>query len=161
MLALCLDPGTEKSGIVLYDGISVILSQSDYQNEALLNFSPPTTIDVVVIEKIVSYGMAVGQTTLDTCVWIGRFIERFGPDKTVLISRKDVKLQLCNSLRAKDANVRQAVMDKFPATGGGKTPVVGTIKQPGPLYGVSGHAWSALALGITYFETLQSCENCR
>lgn len=91
-------------------------------------------------------------TTFETCVWIGRFIERFKREHK-FIYRKDVKLNLCNSMRAKDANVRQALLDRFEPTGGGKTPQIGTKKQPGPLFGMSSHQWSALAVGITYMET--------
>jgi hypothetical protein len=57
---------------------------------------------------------------------------------------------LCNSMRAKDANIRRRVLDIFPATGGGKTPQIGTKGHPGPLYGVTSHAISALALGLTF-----------
>jgi hypothetical protein len=41
-------------------------------------------------------------------------------------------------MRAKDANIRQALIDKLGA--------VGTKKAPGPLYGISGHLWAALAV---------------
>lgn len=107
--------------------------------------------DDLAIEMIASYGMPVGQEVFETCVWIGRFIEAFGCGKFVY--RKDVKLHLCQSPRAKDANVRQAIIDLFPATGGGKTPQIGTKKQPGPLYGVSSHVWSALGVALTYAES--------
>jgi len=106
----------------------------------------------LAIEMIASYGMAVGASTFETCVWIGRFIERFSGDYKY-IYRKDVKINLCNSMKAKDANVRQALLDRFEPTGGGKCPQVGTKKQPGPLFGISSHMWSALAVGITYLET--------
>jgi hypothetical protein len=51
--------------------------------------------------------------------------------------------------RAKDPNIRQALLDIFPGTGGGATPQIGTKAKPGPLYGVTSHAWSALAVAIT------------
>ena len=112
------------------------------------------TPDYLVIEKIVSYGQAIGQSTIDTIQWIGRFIQQFlahwrCPHGARLIYRKDVKEYLCRSLRAKDAHIRQAIIDRYPATGGGKTPQIGTKKDPGPLYGIKSHLWSALAVGLT------------
>ena len=64
------------------------------------------------------------------------------------IYRMDVKMYLCNNTRAKDGNIRQAIIDRYPANGGGKTPQIGTKKHPGPLYGVSKDVWSALAVAI-------------
>lgn len=157
MKALCIDPGTEKSGIVEWDGENVSNVDSEINNNYLLtelyDAGGSGCVDIVIIEMISSYGMAVGKTTFETCIWIGRFMEAFGPYSTKLVYRRDVKMHLCNSMRAKDKNIRQAVFDRFPATGGGKTPQIGTKKQPGPLYGVTSHAMSSLALGITYFET--------
>ena len=66
-----------------------------------------------------------------------------------LVYREDVKLHLCGSPRAKDANIRQALIDRW----GGKAEAVGTVKKPGPLYGVKSHAWSALAVAVTALET--------
>ena len=108
--------------------------------------------NIIVIEKVESYGMAVGADVFDTCVEIGRFIQAAEghPGRVHLIGRKAVKLALCNSMRAKATHLRQAIIDRYPATGGGKTPQVGTKKLPGPLYGVKSHAWSALALGLAW-----------
>ena len=74
------------------------------------------------------------------------------------VYRKDVKMHLCGSMRAKDTNIRQAIIDRYPASGGGKCPQIGTKKEPGPLYGVSKDIWSALAVAITYSETKGSGE---
>ena len=57
-------------------------------------------------------------------------------------------MRLCNSMRAKDANVRQAILDRF----GGKAAAIGRKRQPGPLYGIAGDLWAALAVGITWWE---------
>jgi hypothetical protein len=100
--------------------------------------------------------MPVGREVFETCVWIGRFIQVWhDPDAVKLVYRKDVKLHLCGTTKAKDPNVRQALLDLFPRTGGGKTPQIGVQKQPGPLFGVSTHAWPALGVAITVAHRMQ------
>lgn len=104
--------------------------------------------NTLAIEMIACYGMPVGAETFETCLWIGRFWEA-AHTEPVLVYRKDVKMHLCNSVRAKDANIRQALLDQFPKIGGGKIPQIGTKKEPGPLYGVTSHVWAALAVAVT------------
>ncbi len=87
-------------------------------------------------------GIAVGDLV------IGRIEQAAGNVDRVF--RREVKLALCNSMQAKDANVRRALLDMYPATGGGKTPQVGTKGKPGPLYGVKSHAWAALGVGVAW-----------
>ena len=50
-------------------------------------------------------------------------------------------------MRAKDANVRAALIDRF---GPSKRKAIGLKATPGPLYGVHSHMWSALAVAVTY-----------
>jgi len=159
MKLLAIDPGTESSGFVIIDtdDMSVTSSDSSISNNALLDWVIGYDVDHMAVEMIASYGMSVGKTTFETCVWIGRFIQRWlssnGETDYTLVYRKDVKLTLCQSMRAKDANIRQELLDRYPATGGGKTPQVGTKKDPGPLFGVSSHSWSALAVAHTWVDT--------
>ena len=148
---ICIDPGTNESGVVIFDGKSIIDKWSAYNNTELIEWlRSEEDLRLMAIEGVASYGMAVGKTTFETVEWIGRFREAFGFSKTTKIFRKDVKLFLCGSLRAKDANVRQRILDIFPANGGGKIPQIGTKKYQGDLYGVTSHAMSALAIGLTY-----------
>lgn len=65
------------------------------------------------------------------------------------MTRRAVKLHLCGSMRAKDGNIRQALVDRF----GGQAQAVGTKKAPGPLFGLSSHRWSALAVAVTWWDT--------
>ncbi|MBV8782506.1 MAG: hypothetical protein JO353_14005, partial [Phycisphaerae bacterium] len=51
--------------------------------------------------------------------------------------------------RAKDGNIRQALIDRFGPT---KERAIGKKKSPGPLYGMSGDCWSALAVAVTYAD---------
>ena len=153
---LCIDPGTTHSGVVEFDGLNVKPISSAYANDELIvllrRIGPNGNghVEHMAIEMVASYGMAVGESTFETVRWVGRLQEAFSEVNTTLVYRKDVKMFLCHSMRAKDANIRQAILDAFPATGGGKTPQIGTKSQPGPLYGVTSHSMSALSIGIYY-----------
>jgi hypothetical protein len=83
-------------------------------------------------------------------VWIGRFVQVFGSEKSHPVFRKDVKMHLCGTTKAKDGNIRQAIIDMYDGSGGGKIKQIGTKAQPGPLYGVSTHIWPAIGVGMTF-----------
>ena len=156
MYVLAIDPGDVESGWLLFD--RNIETPKDFgieTNEKLLlrikNFKAKSTTRLAV-EMVASYGMPVGKSVFDTCVWIGRFIEAWGCTNYTQVYRLDVKMHLCQDSRAKDGNIRQAIIDRYPASGGGKIPQIGTKKQPGLLYGVKKDVWSALAVAITVSE---------
>jgi hypothetical protein len=144
---LAIDPGTVKSGwCILNDGRVDDSGVSCNEDVLKAVYAWPHAL---AIEMIASYGMSVGREVFETCVWIGRYQQAYQYPATVkLVYRRDVKLHLCGTSKAKDTNIRQAILDLYPRTGGGKTPQIGTSKLPGPLYGVSSHAWSALAVAI-------------
>lgn len=102
-------------------------------------------IESVAIETIASYGMAVGAEVFETCIWVGRYVELCADLPTRLVYRKEVKMHLCQSMKAKDANIRAAIIDKLGPRG--------TKRQPGPTFGISGDVWSALAVAIVARET--------
>lgn len=144
MNILAIDPGTTQSGfIVMHDGKIVWSGVKD--NADMLQFCAAHEGEVA-IEMIASYGMAVGREVFETCVWIGRFKQAARrPEAVKLVYRKDVKLHLCGTSKAKDPNVRQALIDKF----GGDSSAIGKKANPGPLYGVKSHAWPALGVAVT------------
>lgn len=80
--------------------------------------------DKVIIEMIASYGMPVGKEVFETCVWIGTFKEiALNQDiETEYIYRKDEKMNICHSMKAKDSNIRQALIDRFGVVGIKKAP---------------------------------------
>lgn len=152
MNVLAIDPGNEQSAIVAYDGKTVEPMGIMPNEDILIWMGAVRLTDVLAIEMIESFGMAVGKEVFETVFWTGRFCEAF-PGRFERVYRKEVKLHLCQSLRAKDGNIRQALIDRFPATGGGKTPQIGTKSDPGPLYGMKSHMWSALAVAVTWWDT--------
>lgn len=150
-LVIAIDPGNEQSAwCVLLNGKPQAFDKQpnlDVLARCRRDWSPLDSGDVLAIEMIASYGMAVGREVFETCVWIGRFAEAWERRGGTVhfVYRKDVKLFHCENTRANDSNIRAALIDRY---GPGKDIAVGTKRQPGPLYGVKGDAWAALAVGL-------------
>lgn len=146
---IALDPGNEQTAYVLVDHGGNIIGQGIVPNDQIVALFSNRRVRgaVLAIEMIASYGMPVGREVFETCVWIGRFIESWGGSHA-LVYRRDVKHHLCNSAKAKDANVRQALLDRW----GGKAAAIGSKKTPGPLYGFSADMWAALAVATTWWD---------
>lgn len=110
-------------------------------------------VDEVAIEMIESYGMSVGKEVFMTCVWIGRFYEsaKADRDRVLLVPRKMVKINLCNSHKAKDPNIRQALIDRFG--------LPGTKKNPGLMYPLHGDMYAAFAVAVTAWDEIGNIKN--
>ena len=162
-LILALDPGTEKTAYVVLDIMnSGIVTHGIEANEFIVDFVRHyehfngVGVTNFAIEQVRSYGMAIGATTLDTVEWSGRFIQAFltpqgrKDDQVMRIPRLDIKVHLCRSARAKDGNIRQALIDRIGPQG--------TKKAPGPTYGIGTHLWAALAVAVTAYDRLEAGE---
>jgi hypothetical protein len=145
-IVIGVDPGTEKSAFATFNGKDV-LAFGIVENNALRHHAMWEHQNVFC-EMIASYGMAVGASTFETVYWIGRFVElaAISGGNVTRVFRKDIKLHLCNSPRAKDANVRQALIDRIGPQG--------TKKNQGPTYGIKSHEWAALAVAVYGWDTI-------
>lgn len=149
MTILAIDPGPLLCGWVVLDGQHVMSSGVDCTATVLM-FVRSSRCDWLAVEKFEARGMAMGQESIDTMVMAGRLQQAWrDPEAVRMVYRRTVKLHVCGSAKAKDANIRQALIDMWPAGGGGKVPQIGTKRDPGPLYGISSHAWAALAVAVT------------
>jgi hypothetical protein len=152
---VAIDPGNKNSALVIYNcetkkPIFAIKCDNTTMLAVIANKSNEYPGAELVIEMVASYGMPVGRSIFDTCIWIGKFLASSTWDKYRLIVRKDVKMHLCATNRATDANIRQALIDRY----GGTAPIaVGNKKNPGVLYQFSNDERAALALAITAAET--------
>ena len=156
-MILAIDPGNVESAYVYIDFDTYRpVEFGKVPNEELLTELKAGfygTVSTVVIEMIQSYGMPVGATVFDTCIWIGRFeeaVEENWEAKVRFIKRGDVKKNICHATAAKDSYVIQALIDRFaPDTPNrGK----GYKKDPGFFYGFRADIWQAYALGVTYID---------
>lgn len=153
-MILAIDPGNIESAFVIVENdLSKVIEKDKVDNDLLLNLiafwsnNEEYKIDYVAIEGIQSYGMAVGKSVFETCYYIGRLIESTKRDlmrNPVMIYRMEEKMCLCHSTKAKDSNIRQALIDRFGE--------VGTKKNQGYFYGFKKDIWSAMAVAVTYYE---------
>ena len=178
MRVIGLDPGFIESAFCVYDG-SVPLAFRKIRNEELLSHLPEWDDGVLVVEQIKNYGMPAGDEIFDTVLWSGRFIQvwdALGRPWT-RITRKKVAGHICGNGTAGDANIWQALKDRY----GGDSKAIGGIRckqckgkgwfgagrpvcsrcngstwefPPGPLKDLkTSDERSALALAITWLET--------
>lgn len=149
MIIFAIDPGTDSSAFVLWDHeTQTLYDKGIIPNidllEKLERYSQDKNIDCqVIVEMIACYGMPIGKETIETVLWIGQFMHAWkNKNPMALVFRKDIKIHFCQSMKAKDSNIRQAIIDRFGDPG--------TKKKRGVLYGVSKDVWSALAIAIFY-----------
>ena len=153
-----VDPGYEVSALVVFDGRAVIEHGMFANRDLLHRFSARDRSDdhVLVIEQIASFGMPVGEEVFETVFWSGRFAQAWVAYRAAMpvdrVKRHTVKMHLCGHPRAKDGNIRQALLDRF---GPGKDLAIGRKAAPGPLYGLAGDEWAALAVAVTWWDQQQ------
>ena len=151
-MVLAIDPGSEKSAYAVIKRINLeVVAIGMDENKNILSFIKDFSRGADVrIEMIASYGMAVGASVFDTCVWIGRFTQvslDSDSNSVATVFRKDVKMHLCGNPRAKDANIRQAIIDNYERMYGG-----GVTKKGGMLYKASKDIWAAIGVGMTAID---------
>ena len=155
---LAIDAGTTESGYAIMQ-----FSKNDIQliafgktsNAHLLQIVKSDSYDNMVYEQFQSFGMAVGESTIEAIIWNGRFLQAAIDNKKPVyrVYRKEEKLWLCHSLKARDTNIRQALIDRYAKID--KKNGKGTKKEPDVFYGVTKDVWSAIAVGVTWKEKLE------
>lgn len=151
-LIIAIDPGNIESAYVVWDGQRVHAKDKVSNDEALALLSLYTNWTgvpvTVVIEMIACYGKPVGKEVFDTCVWVGRFLEHWrlcSKQPYELVYRTTVKRYICKMTRAKDSDVRKAIIDRFGAPG--------TKANPNPItYGMRKDIWQAFALAVYWYD---------
>lgn len=161
-MIFAIDPGNEYSAYVLLDEYLKPIIKGKIDNVLLLNSIPDILeeypVSDIAIEMVASYGMAVGKTVFDTCVWIGRFYQMFvslnnGKHLGIqlqFVYRKDEKMCICGNMKAKDSNIRQGLIDRFAKHDfkNGK----GTKANPDWFFGFKADIWAAYAVAVTYHD---------
>jgi hypothetical protein len=155
MTIAAIDPGTTESALLLYDGTSVVECCTLPNAEMLAKVrrlgetEPPGTF--LAIEDVVHYSdRPAGRAVFQTMRWAGRFEEAWchARDGAVVVwySKPQTSEFVTGNPRAKDALVRARLAARW-----GYTLRRGEAIRTGPLAGVVGDEWQALALAVTWW----------
>lgn len=157
MPIVAIDPGNIQSAVAVIrvdDLRPVFAAKMPNKDLAwMLKHDTRLTADKYVIERVACYGMTVGREIFDTCEWIGRFSQIIKDYRMVdaeYIFRMDEKIAICHNARAKDSNIRRALIDMLATHDlkNGK----GTKNNPDIFYGFADDMWAAYAVGFTYIR---------
>lgn len=157
-MLLAIDPGTTMSAyVIMRESDMFPVRYGKVENQELiaeiLRFAASNDGNSkIAIEMVASYGMPVGREVFETCVWIGRFFQTAVNEgiRPSFVYRQSEKLCICHSVKANDATIRQALVDRFAP--GVPNKGKGTKQNPGWFYGFAADTWSAYAVGVTFLE---------
>jgi len=164
MRILAIDPGEKQSAYVVLEHKTMKVEDRGIlpNTEFIMGFRGDTETffnnyyDAVVIEYPAPRGQPMYTQLVDTIFWIGRFAQACSTEM-IRMDRKDVKMALCDSTKAKDSNIRAACISRFEYQvkhKKGRCPVIGAGGCEGPLYGIVKDIWAALAVALTFMDSL-------
>lgn len=137
---LAIDPGNAQSGVVRFDGTRVLFA-GVIENPDVLRIIADDRSDVLALELFVATNQRLGNESIETIHWGGRFHQASGdPDSVVLVPRLQVKKALGLGQRDGDKEVNAALLRIIGPKG--------TKANQGPCYGAASHAFAAL--GVAY-----------
>ena len=139
---LAIDPGTFRSAWLRFDGVRPRRSGSPQRLlvRALRSGGLP---DVVVIEEVHSYGMAVGPRCSTPPA--GPAASRRPPTASRSHSPAEIVSSRCAAIAGEGRQRPQRAHRPLR-----RQAALGRKANPGPLYGISSDLWSALAIAVTY-----------
>ena len=153
-----IDPGPTACGLAVYRDGRVVYADKAASIDAVLDYlrnlrTVSSRALYIGIERVQSYGIS-GGSLLQTSEVVGRLQQR-ALDLGLPVSlhyRRDVLRFLDVTGRGnRDSLVRLRLIEMH---GGTREAAIGLKASPGPLYGVSGHAWQALAVALCARDAL-------
>jgi hypothetical protein len=162
MTLYAVDPGTLQSALVVCRrggpfGLEVVSARMVLNGALIAELQRSPAASTLVIERFAALGMKLGEESIETIIWSGRFFEAWPAAHTRFwLTRRAVKSHLCGTQQAKDANVRAVLMDRFGGAASVARATKGTKRKPGriagPLGGLTAHHWAALGVAVTWMD---------
>lgn len=163
-MILALDPGTTKTAhLTLEPHTNSILGKGILPNTDLRSllyaWNNDPRYSVLAIEGMQSFGANIGRTVLDTCVWIGRFLEASKGRQVWPVFRPQVLIHHTGKMKGGDGAIRTAMIHRY---GNSRSKLLqkGTSirDKTCPLFGVTADVWSALAIASYVSDKLRKGE---
>lgn len=155
MIILAIDPGPNDSAFVRWDTVDEKVLESGHvlNNELLRVLRTLGSTDVVAIEDPQAQRRPASDDFIKTCKWTGIFQEAAAGRLhdgcgLKLIPYREISAHFCGIVNAKEKFVKEALLKRFGDPG--------TKKNPGKLYGITGHKMSALAVAVTYMDGIDA-----
>ncbi len=177
MTVLALDTGSTRTGWVIFDedadrrGDAPILAHGITPNVELVEVVTANAIYLIGLNGLARahvaaewfelHGMRTPPALLESVFWLGRFTEALG-GSVDRITRREVTTHLLGRGWASrkgtqgfvkrpstDSLVRAALIQRY---GPLEADAIGKASAPGPLHGITGDMWSALAVAVTYAD---------
>lgn len=161
MLILAIDPGPERSSWATWSTSTerIVQGEDQVENAKLVSFfravselepGPDSVRQLVVERPVVMGSKRVANDLVETAYWAGVFAGAWPGDADRLTYKK-ASIAITGDSGANEAYVKQALVSRFAPSGYGKEGK-GTVKAPGPFYGVTGHMWSAVAVAVAWWD---------
>lgn len=156
-ILLAIDPGDVQSAFVFmdmetYKPLYFAKEKNEDVIAHIVDYAKHHDVKHAACEMIQSYGSNVGKSVFFTCVIIGRFTEKLESMGIYVtyVYRKDEKINLCGTMQATDASVRQALIDRFAKFDfkNGK----GTKSNPDWFFGFKKDIWAAAAVAVCWID---------
>jgi hypothetical protein len=155
MDVFAIDPGTFQSAFVVWNGQCIKGAGIIPNEDLLLKLRTLHTLNLidpfVVCEQMDATGQRIGEETIQTICWYGRFWGAVDENRPrigfSLIRRSDVGLHLCFATHPGDTAIGIVLRDRF-----GPKP---TKKKPNKVYGefrLKRDEWQAFALAVTFMD---------
>jgi hypothetical protein len=163
---IAIDPGSEYSALLLWDGVNVVekhLLLNEEIGKIVYTLSLQASEDLIrpyqlVIEQVKLYQTA-DKNIHDTILWSGRFIESWyrggASTEPELVARATVKSGLVQSASAKDTQITSYLKDRFGSSTSQKNPhpIIGGLSVKLENGKTKNDLWQALALAVYYWDT--------
>ncbi len=154
-----IDPGPKEHAAVMLSRGNATVIEADPLTIGAAIIACGADVCIFAFEQFAPYGSSLDDGSLRTIFETGRLVERLQVIPGlhcgmifVGLRRQQVKRYLVGRAACGDPQVRGALIERFGPT---KELAVGTKKAPGPLYGISGHHWAALAVAVTASDQIQ------
>lgn len=147
---MSIDPGTTRTAFMFYHPMTSTWGRfGKVPNDRVLAELLASRPELVVCEDMQSMGRPVGAEVFATVRFTGRIQQICFSEEIPfhLIKRTTIKKFLCPKMRAKDKDVRAALIKIYGQQG--------SKSDPGPTYGIANDVWSALAIAHVFTHSPQ------